>query len=168
MVMASKETLWTRGVHVNSTWGRRCNKILFMTDVSDPEFPTDVVGVYTSKGRHFLTQKVFESFDYVYDHHANDADWFVKCDDDTYIIMDNLRYFLSDKDPKEAVFFGQHFRNTKRINYFTGMNPSLADVLNGLYLNAYPGGDAGPGRSKLSFGTNDIVSPVFLNYRIRP
>ena len=31
------------------------------------------------------------------------ADWFIKCDDDTYLIVENLRYFLSNENPTDPV-----------------------------------------------------------------
>ena len=32
-----------------------------------------------------------QAFDYVYKYHKADADWFLKADDDTFIIVENLR-----------------------------------------------------------------------------
>ena len=37
------------------------------------------------------------------------ADWFIKCDDDTYLIVENLRYFLSNENPTDPVCFGHRF-----------------------------------------------------------
>ena len=46
----------------------------------------------------------------MYDHHFEEADWFLKADDDTYVIMENLRYFLSQQNSTEPVFFGHRFK----------------------------------------------------------
>ena len=35
---------------------------------------------------------------------------YYQADDDTYVIVENLRYFLSSQDANEPVFFGHHFK----------------------------------------------------------
>jgi glycoprotein-N-acetylgalactosamine 3-beta-galactosyltransferase len=50
--------------------------------------------------------KTKEAFKYVYKKHLNEYDWFMKADDDTYVIVENLRYFLHDKDPKSPTYYG--------------------------------------------------------------
>jgi glycoprotein-N-acetylgalactosamine 3-beta-galactosyltransferase len=56
-----------------------------------------------------LTDKVFAAYEDVF-RHQSQYDWYLKCDDDTFIFMDNLRSFLSDKDPNQAVSYGYHFQ----------------------------------------------------------
>ena len=44
----------------------------------------------------------------MYDHHFNDADWFLKADDDSFVILENLRYFLSKHNSSQQNYFGRH------------------------------------------------------------
>jgi hypothetical protein len=46
-----------------------------------------------------------QAFRYVYEHYKDDADWFMKADDDTYVILENLRYFLRDYKSSDPVYF---------------------------------------------------------------
>ena len=82
--------------------------MLYVSDFEDKSFPT--INIMVPHGRNHLTAKTMKAFDYIYKHHLNDADWFLKADDDTYIIMENLRYLLSAHSAAEPVFFGQHFK----------------------------------------------------------
>ena len=116
--MTSPGNLHKRASHIRETWGRRCNVLLFVSDEDDPDFPA--VGLKVKPGRAHLTSKTMKAFDYVYQHHLNDADWFLKADDDTYVILENLRYLLSAHSPEEAVYFGQHFQKFTKQGYFSG------------------------------------------------
>jgi hypothetical protein len=68
-------------VHVRATWGKRCNKLLFMSTKEDPEIPGIVV-LPIENGRSHLWYKARHALKYVHDHHINDADWFLRADDD--------------------------------------------------------------------------------------
>jgi len=116
--MTSPKTLQTKARHVRATWGRRCNTLLFVSDRKDDAFPT--IDITVAEGRDHLTAKTMKAFDYVYKHHYNDADWFMKVDDDTYVIVENLRYFLSSKNASEPVFFGHRFQTIVAQGYYSG------------------------------------------------
>ena len=89
-----------------------------MSSVKNDSFPT--VGLNVSEGRHHLTAKSMHAFRHVYENYFDKADWFMKADDDTYVIVENLRYFLSGEDPKQPVFFGHHFKTNVKQGYFSG------------------------------------------------
>jgi hypothetical protein len=61
-----------------------------------------------------------QAFRYVYEHHKDDADWFMKADDDTYVILENLRYFLRDYKSSDPVYFGHHFKTIVKQGYYSG------------------------------------------------
>ena len=117
-IMTSEGNLDKKAIHVKQTWGKRCNILLFASDSKNSTFGT--IDIKVTKGYEHLTQKTMVTFDYVYKHYMNDADWFMKCDDDTYVIVENLRYFLSGEDPKAPKYFGHHFRPIVYGGYTSG------------------------------------------------
>lgn len=107
-VMTSPSTLYTKGKPVKETWGKRCNKLLFMSSEEDPSFPA--IGLDVSEGRDELWHKTRAAWDYVYQHHFDDADWFMKADDDTFVIIENLRHLISSLDSEKPHYLGRHFK----------------------------------------------------------
>ena len=53
--------------------------------------------------------KTKAAWHYVYKKHFHDADWFIKVDDDSFLIVENLRYFLSNYKTTDPHYFGRHF-----------------------------------------------------------
>ncbi len=47
---------------------------------------------------------------YVYAHYMDEADWFLKADDDTYVVMENLRYMLQPYNSSQPIYFGCKFK----------------------------------------------------------
>ncbi|KAI0226122.1 Glycoprotein-N-acetylgalactosamine 3-beta-galactosyltransferase 1 [Lamellibrachia satsuma] len=117
-VMTSEQNLNTRARHVQATWTRRCNKVLFASDHKDDEFPT--IDINVTAGKYHLTMKAMKAFDYVYKHHYDDADWFIRTDDDTYVILENLRYFLSSQNSSQPVYFGHLYMYHMKQGYNAG------------------------------------------------
>ncbi|CAL1532603.1 unnamed protein product [Lymnaea stagnalis] len=117
-IMTSPSNLDKKAIHVKNTWTKRCNVVVFISSERNDRFPT--VGVNASEGRKHLTAKTMQAFEYLYDRHLDDADWFLKADDDTYVIMENLRYFLSGEDPEKPVYFGQRYRPYVKQGYAAG------------------------------------------------
>lgn len=117
-VMTGPYNLQNRARHVRATWSRHCNVVVFMSSVEDPDFPT--VGLGTKEGRDQLYWKTIRAFHYVYEHHVNEADWFLKADDDTYVVVDNLRWILSNHTPEEPIYFGKRFKPYTKQGYMSG------------------------------------------------
>ncbi|KAL2104090.1 hypothetical protein ACEWY4_000958 [Coilia grayii] len=117
-VMTGPSNLQTKARHVKATWSRHCNVVLFMSSVDDPDFPA--VGLGTGEGRDQLYWKTIRAFHYVLKNHADEADWFLKADDDTFVVVDNLRWLLSNHTPEEPIYFGKRFEPFVKQGYMSG------------------------------------------------
>ncbi|KFB34813.1 AGAP009979-PA-like protein [Anopheles sinensis] len=117
-VMTSPSNHKTKALQVNRTWAKRCNKVLFMSSEADPLL--DTVALPVGEGRDNLWAKTKEAFKYIYQHHRDDADWFLKADDDTYVIMENLRYMLYSYSPSHPIYFGCRFKMMVKQGYMSG------------------------------------------------
>ncbi|CAG5130205.1 unnamed protein product [Candidula unifasciata] len=106
-IMTALKNIETRAQAVKDTWAKHCSEIIYFSTGENKKFPT--VRLNVPEGMNHLTPKTMGGFDYMYDHYFNDFDWFMKADDDTYVIMENLRYFLSSQNFSQPVSFGQHF-----------------------------------------------------------
>ncbi|XP_052762008.1 glycoprotein-N-acetylgalactosamine 3-beta-galactosyltransferase 1-like [Mya arenaria] len=62
------------------------------------------------EGRDHLTAKVRYALKYAYEKHRHEFDWFLKCDDDTYVIMENLRHMLASIDHNNPSYMGFHMK----------------------------------------------------------
>lgn len=103
---------------IKETWGKRCDRLLFFfSSTKDQNIPTIKLNI--SERRHNLFRKSIVSFRYIYKHHYN-ADWLVKADNNTFMIIDNLRHFLSRHDPSESIYFGCKYHPYVDQGYHSG------------------------------------------------
>ena len=79
-IMTSPENHKLKAIHVKKTWGKRCNKLLFMSSEADVELGT--IALPEVEGRTHLWGKTKDAFSYIYYNHFDEADWFLKADDD--------------------------------------------------------------------------------------
>ena len=103
---------------MKATWGRRCNLLLFMSSEADDDLPS--VKLNVGEGRDNLWGKTKLAFRHVYQHHFEDYDWFVKADDDTYMIIENLRYLLKDHNSSHPIYFGRKFKPHVEQGWMSG------------------------------------------------
>ena len=117
-ILTCPDNLDKKAAHVRDTWGKRCNILLFISSVQNDSFPT--IGFNLPEGRSHLTAKTMLAFRHIYQNYFDKADWFMKADDDTYVIVENVRYFLSDQNTNDPVYFGHHFKANVKQGYFSG------------------------------------------------
>ncbi|XP_064330413.1 glycoprotein-N-acetylgalactosamine 3-beta-galactosyltransferase 1-A-like isoform X2 [Phalacrocorax carbo] len=117
-VMTGPRTLESKARHVRDTWARHCNVALFMSSEPDGRFPA--VGLPVGEGRHQLYWKTIRAFQYVHRHHLGQADWFLKADDDTFVVVANLRWLLAGHPPERPVYFGKRFKPFVGQGYMSG------------------------------------------------
>ncbi|RLN50114.1 hypothetical protein BBJ28_00003899 [Nothophytophthora sp. Chile5] len=78
----------TKARAVDDTWGQRCDKLIFFSNMTD----SIVVGAGTPAEQ--TNDKNKAALRYVHANFRNDYDWFYKADDDSYVVMENLRNYL--------------------------------------------------------------------------
>ena len=109
----------TRAAGVNNTWGRRCNILLYMTTEHVADLNTVKLDLGGPEGRNMLWTKSKMAWLHVYAHYRDKADWFMKADDDTYVVMDHLKQYLGKYDTNELHHFGRKFTMYKD-SYYSG------------------------------------------------
>ena len=104
---------------VNATWARRCNKVLYVLCPKTNQQDFLSTCKFSESKKH-LVAKVHHSFMYAYGNLIHKYDWFLKADDDTYVVMENLRYLLSHHDSNSAGYLGYHFKTHMAQGYMSG------------------------------------------------
>lgn len=89
MVMTYPANHKSKAIHIKNTWGRRCNKLLFMSSEIDDQL--DVVVLPIEDTREALWNKTRAGFKHLYEHYIDQYDWFLKGDDDTWVTIDTVK-----------------------------------------------------------------------------
>jgi glycoprotein-N-acetylgalactosamine 3-beta-galactosyltransferase len=120
LILTSPQYFLTRTKAVNATWGPRCDRYFFITEYPGNNMTSEQINFAKQipiasiknirAGYDHLTQKSTLAFLFAHEKYFNDFDWFVKADDDTYLIVENLKSFLSEKNSAEPFTFGYDFK----------------------------------------------------------
>lgn len=126
----------TRVRAVLETWGQKCDQLVVASNVTDLSIGgggggvgtvVDVAAIRAPSTYEGLWLKLNETLHYVYDTYRNDYDWFLKVDDDSFVILENLRFFLasssrtaSTKDVPMAFGHVQHYEPYNYLLHWPG------------------------------------------------
>lgn len=71
-------------------------------------------------GRNHLTAKTMKTMEYLYTHHLDQYDWFLKGDDDAFLVMENLKFLLSHYNSSQPIYTGHLFTKYHVDGYMSG------------------------------------------------
>ncbi|KAH8412937.1 hypothetical protein KR009_006884 [Drosophila setifemur] len=105
---------------ISETWGRHCNRLIFY----GVSLKSNLAGVHTvdlniTDSYPHLWGKTKAAFRHAFEHYGDEIDWFYKADDDTYAIMENMRYLLQSHSPDTPIYFGSPFSPSTSV-YMSG------------------------------------------------
>ena len=111
----------TKAIAVKETWGKRCDVLLFVSSKLEAGLPIIKADCSADDHDHLWCKNrkgVIEAHNHFYD----DYDWFYKADDDTYAVIENLRYLISGYEPTDPIWFGCpfHFSGKYKTKYHSG------------------------------------------------
>ena len=124
LILTRPENIYTKAKQVKDIWGYKCDDYRVVAKLPAPvnhsvdlkvlDPPELAADTYKQ-----LTRKMMSTFKFLYLHHG-DFDWYLKADDDTFIFVDNLRTFLSDKNASGPVTYGYDFKVIVKGGYESG------------------------------------------------
>ncbi|EUB60140.1 Glycoprotein-N-acetylgalactosamine 3-beta-galactosyltransferase [Echinococcus granulosus] len=107
IILTTPPVRMIKAIHVKMTWARRFNGYMFVSSEEDIYLPS--IKAVDKEGRNVLWEKIRQAMLYIYRNNLNDYDFFMKADDDTYVIVENLRFLLSNQDPDIPILMGRRF-----------------------------------------------------------
>lgn len=110
---------YKRAMNILNTWGRHCDKLLFASTVTD--LNVGAIGFNVTDDHDHMWGKEKLMLQFIYQHFLDQYDWFLKGDDDTFLIAENLRYLLASYSTEDPIYFGYKFKTIRhKWGYFSG------------------------------------------------
>lgn len=115
----SPKTHSTRAVHIKKTWGKHCDKLLFASSMTDENI--GAMGFNVTDNHETMWGKVIQMMQHIHKNDLYEYDWFIKGDDDMFLIPENLRFLLASYSTDDPIYFGHKFNTTDhKRGYFSG------------------------------------------------
>ena len=105
---------------VNDTWVRHCDGHLYFVETDSNRSADDVISLGVKDGRGRLMEKSVAALTYLYRHHLSHYDWFLKGDDDAFVVVENLRHLLGKYESGRPVYLGHLFKVHVKAGYMSG------------------------------------------------
>ena len=111
-VLTQQEYLATRAKALYETWGKGVDKLVLFVG-EDCNISANLSHLPIVKlegvpdGVDPSLKKTFAMMKYMYLHHINEFDWFIRADDDMYLRADRLKDLLNQMNPCEQVYLGR-------------------------------------------------------------
>lgn len=154
-VLTYPENHDTKALAVRNTWGRSCNKLVFVSSELNDDLDVILVQNITEE-RTSLWSKTRQGLEQIAEKYGKDFDWFLKADDDTWMFMDNLRQFLYAYSSDMPIYFGCRLKNYVQQGYMSGGSGYVMsrEALRLFKEEALPNPDKCGGNSKV--GAEDV------------
>ena len=78
--------------HIQATWGKHCSELPFSALGQIRKY--QLSNCQCQRDEIICGEKTKGSLKYIYDYYLNSADWFLKADDNTYVIIENLQRLM--------------------------------------------------------------------------
>ena len=105
----------TRVKAVRETWGKRCDKLVIASDRNDESM--GAVEIRGARSDYWsLWQKLNQTVHYIWKEYHDEYEWFLKVDDDSYVIVENLKEFLASPLVQQANANNESLVYGRRIN----------------------------------------------------
>ena len=92
---------------IGSTWGKRCDKLIFVAKTGEPSEDT-IISPYELLERMDLWNQAHRAWARIAERFMHEYDWFIKLDTDSFFLPENFRYVAKIKNwrPENVVYFG--------------------------------------------------------------
>uniref|UniRef100_A0A0N4Z0V2 N-acetylgalactosaminide beta-1,3-galactosyltransferase n=1 Tax=Parastrongyloides trichosuri TaxID=131310 RepID=A0A0N4Z0V2_PARTI len=119
IILTSKTNINQKAIYQKNTWLKRCSNYIFSSGEEDEK--TNTIKTCDSNLHDDSFCKAKNTFKYVWKKYGSKYDWYAKFDDETYVIMENLRGYLINRNPNDPKFYGQRM-NIPSDEFLESMN----------------------------------------------
>ncbi|KAF5398855.1 Glycoprotein-N-acetylgalactosamine 3-beta-galactosyltransferase [Paragonimus heterotremus] len=116
LTMPNNHALQARAV--KHTWASRCDDYFFVSSLNDSHLPA--YAAVSTENRNQLWDKTKFGVIYAATQYGRPFDYLFKADDDTYVIVENLRKMLEEHPKNQSVIMGRRFKPFVQQGYPSG------------------------------------------------